>query len=107
MRPKTITQTNFQNASNFITGGNVKTEMREAAQPTSTLKDFLDRMRTNVPVTMPTQRLSKDIQPVMASRADMSASFLNQQVRASVNKFKAVEDFLLGESHELVVEQGR
>ena len=109
MRPKTIPQTNFQNANNYITASYVKTEMKDGGQPASTLKDFLDRMRTNAPITLPTQRIAKDIQPVPATRVDMSANYLNSQAaaRVTVNKFKAVEDFLVGEGHELVVEQGR
>lgn len=106
MLPKSIPQNNIPTANHFITNSSIKTEAREGGS--SSLKDLLEKLRTNVPLAPNAQKFPRDIQPVPANRSEMPSSYMHSQPsRAAINKFKIVEDFLLAESHSLVVEQGR
>jgi type IV secretory pathway VirB10-like protein len=89
MRPKNTAQNTFQNANQFVAVSSVKTEMREAG---SSLKDFLDKMRTTAPTNSTIQRMpSKEIQPTPINRPDVASSFMNPQpTRVTINKFKAL-----------------
>lgn len=108
MCQKNISQTNFQTAAQYISStSNVKTEMKEGVGQ-STLKGVLDKMRSNIPTVQPAQRIVKDIQLTTAPRLGISAGFLSAQpTLITFNRFKAVEDLLLNNRHDLRVEQGR